>query len=177
VTSQKQYGVELIGPVVINGNWQAKEANGFDSSQFTIDWKNKTTTCPQGKTSKKWVDRHEDRGFDTIRVEFGKQDCLACPVRAQCTRAASNPRQLHLRSKEQHEAIQAARKWQTTKEFKERYAKRSGIEGTISQGVRAFDLRVSRYLGLQKTHLQHLLIATAMNVVRVFQWQMGCTRF
>jgi len=34
------------------------------------------------------------------------------------------------------------------KEFKERYAKRSGIEGTISQGVRAFDLRVSRYLGL-----------------------------
>src|SRR2546429_807024 len=49
VTSQKQYGVELIGPVVINGNWQAKEANGFDSSQFTIDWKNKTATCPQGK--------------------------------------------------------------------------------------------------------------------------------
>ena len=177
VTSQKQYGVELIGPVVINGNWQAKEANGFDSSQFTIDWKNKTATCPQGKTSKKWVDRHEDRGFDTIRVEFGKQDCLACPVRAQCTRAASNPRQLHLRSKEQHEAIQAARKRQTTKEFKERYAKRSGIEGTISQGVRAFDLRVSRYLGLQKTHLQHLLIATAMNVVRLFQWQMGFTPF
>jgi transposase len=78
VTSQKQYGVELFGPVVVNGNWQAKEAQGFDNSQFTIDWKNKTATCPQGKTSKKWVDRHEDRGFDTIRVEFGKRECLAC---------------------------------------------------------------------------------------------------
>ncbi|HWS82927.1 MAG TPA: transposase, partial [Ktedonobacteraceae bacterium] len=57
---------------------------------------------------------------------------------------------------------------QTTKEFKDRYAKRAGAEGTISQGVRAFDLRVSRYLGIEKTHLQHLLIATAMNVVRLF---------
>jgi len=177
VTSQKQYGVELIGPVVISGNWQVKEGLGFDSSQFTIDWEKKIATCPEGKASKKWVERHEYRGFDTIRVEFGKKDCLACPVRAQCTRAVSNPRQLHLRSKEQHEAIQAARKRQTTKEFKERYAKRSGIEGTISQGVRAFDLRVSRYLGLQKTHLQHLLIATAMNVVRLFQWKMGITPF
>jgi transposase len=177
VTSQNQYGVELIGPVVVNGNWQAKEARGFDSSQFTIDWEKKTATCPEGKTSKKWVERHEDRGFDTIRVEFGKRECLACPVRTHCTRAASNPRQLHLRSKEQHEAIQTARKRQTTKEFKEQYAKRSGIEGTISQGVRAFDLRVSRYLGLQKTHLQHLLIATAMNVARLFQWQMGVTPF
>ena len=177
VISKKQYGVELIGPVPINGNWQAKESRGFDISQFTIDWEKKTATCPEGQTSKKWVERHEDRGFDTIRVEFGKQACLDCPVRAQCTRAVTNPRQLHLRSKEQHEAIQTARKRQTTKEFKEQYAQRSGIEGTISQGVRAFDLRVSRYLGLQKTHLQHLFIATAMNVVRLFQWQMKVTPF
>jgi transposase len=53
----------------------------------------------------------------------------------------------------------------------------SGIEGTISQGVRAFDLRVSRYLGIEKTHLQHVLTATAMNVARLFQWQMEDTPF
>jgi transposase len=76
---------------------------------------------------------------------------------------------------EHHEAIQAARKRQTTETFKERYAKRSGIEGTISQGARAFDLRVSRYLGREKTHLQHVFTAVAMNVTRLFQWHMGDT--
>jgi transposase len=88
-----------------------------------------------------------------------------------------NPRQIVLRPKEQHEAIQAARQRQTTKEFQERYAKRSGIEGTISQGVRAFDLRASRYFGINKTHLKHIITATAMNVVRLFQWQMEDTPF
>jgi transposase len=175
VSSKNQYEVELIGPVTIPGNWQVKTAQGFDISQFTIDWGNKTVTCPQGKTSRKWTERPGYRGYDLIRAQFGKQDCLACPVRAQCTRAATDPRQLHFRSQEQHEAIQANRKIQTTKEFKERYAKRSGIEGTISQGVRAFDLRVSRYLGIEKTHLQHVITATAMNVVRLFQWHMGIT--
>jgi IS5 family transposase len=36
--------------------------------------------------------------------------------------------------------------------------------------VRAFDLRRSRYRGLAKTHLQHILIATAINLVRVVAW-------
>ena len=64
---------------------------------------------------------------------------------------------------------------QTTKEFQERYAKRSGIEGTISQGTRAFDLRTSRYRGLDKTHLKHVFTAAAMNVTRLFSWHMGDT--
>ncbi|MBO0349947.1 hypothetical protein J0895_12645, partial [Phormidium pseudopriestleyi FRX01] len=35
---------------------------------------------------------------------------------------------------------------------------------------RAFDLRRSRYAGLALTHLQHIAIATAMNVSRLFEW-------
>lgn len=175
VTCQNQYGVELLGPVVNPGNWQAKADLGFDSSHFLIDWEKKQVTCPQGNISKKWTVRQDKTVSDVVRAQFGKKDCLACPVRSQCTRAAVNPRQITLRQQEHHEAIQNARKRQTTQEFKERYAKRAGIEGTISQGVRAFDLRVSRYLGIQKTHVQHLLAATAMNVVRLFQWQMGET--
>jgi transposase len=50
------------------------------------------------------------------------------------------------------------------------YARRAGIEGTISQGVRTFDLRRSRYIGLAKTHLQHILISLAMNLVRIIHW-------
>jgi transposase len=175
VTSQKKYGVELVGPVAVNGSWQSKSKEAFDNTQFTIDWENKVVTCPEGKKSQKWTVKQDNKVSNVVRAQFGKKDCLACPVRSQCTRAAVNPRQIVFRQQEQHEAIQAARKLQTTKEFKDRYAKRAGIEGTISQGVRAFDLRVSRYLGIEKTHLQHVITATAMNVVRLFQWGMGDT--
>jgi Transposase DDE domain len=50
------------------------------------------------------------------------------------------------------------------------YAKRAGIEGTLSQGVRAFGLRRSRYIGLGKTHLQQVAIAAAMNLDRLAAW-------
>ncbi len=177
VTAQEQYGVELIGPVAQNASWQVKQAQGYDNSQCTIDWKNRTATCPQGKTSKKWTIRQEEKFPGAVRAQFAKKDCLACPARAQCTRTANSPRQITLRSQSQHQAIQQARQRQTTAQFKDRSAKRSGVEGTISQAVRAFDLRVSRYIGTEKTHLQHLLAATAIHVVRLFHWHLDPTPF
>ena len=50
---------------------------------------------------------------------------------------------------------------------------RAGVEGTLSQGIRAFGLREARYIGLQKTHLQHLATAAAINVVRTVRWLEG----
>ncbi len=67
----------------------------------------------------------------------------------------------------------AARQREHTHQFKSEYAKRAGVEGTIAQGVRSFDLRRSRYLGLAKTHLQHLMTAAAMNIVRTLNWLAG----
>ena len=54
--------------------------------------------------------------------------------------------------------------------FQAKYAHRAGIEGTISQGVRGFELRVARYIGLAQTHLQMLATATAINLHRLFDW-------
>ena len=47
---------------------------------------------------------------------------------------------------------------------------RAGVEGTLSQGVRAFGLRRSRYRGLEKTHLQHVATAAAINIDRIVAW-------
>jgi transposase len=55
----------------------------------------------------------------------------------------------------------------------QQYVRRAGVEGTLSQGVRAFDLRHARYLGLAKTHLQKLLTATVMNITRDLHWLAG----
>jgi transposase len=63
--------------------------------------------------------------------------------------------------KEEHEAIQAAGRPQETEEFTSIYSKRAGIEGTISQGVRAFGLRKARYRGSKRSHLLQGLATAA----------------
>ena len=68
------------------------------------------------------------------------------------------------------DTLDMARARQQTPKFKAVYAKRAGIQGTLSQGVRAFGLRRSRYIGEAKTRLQHLMIACALNLVRLFAW-------
>lgn len=75
-----------------------------------------------------------------------------------------------LRPQPEYETLKRARARQETDHFKTKYETRAGIEGTISQGTRSFNLRHCRYLGLAKTHLQHLATAAAMNLTRVVTW-------
>ena len=117
VTSEKRYEVDLIGPVAQNGNWHAKDIQAYDNSKFLIDWENEVVTCPEGKQSKKWTAKQNKDGKEEIRARFGQTDCKTCPARQLCTHAAVNPCQIVLRPKEQHEAIQARRSEQTSKEF------------------------------------------------------------
>ena len=57
--------------------------------------------------------------------------------------------------------------------WKKKYRVRAGVEGTLSQGVRAFGMRRSRYVGLAKTALQHVLAAVGINVARAVAWLNG----
>ena len=168
--SQAAYGVTLVCPVHPDMSWQSQEEGAFQLSDFQIDWEAQTVTCPQGKVSRNWKSEHGPRDKPTIQVKFSKADCLACSVRAQCTRSARGLRELTLHPREAHLALQAAREWQTTSDFKVCYDKRAGVEGTISQAVCALDTRRSRYKGLAKTHLQQILTATAINLLRAFAW-------
>ena len=73
-------------------------------------------------------------------------------------------------SQAQHAALRAGRQREHTEAFTTEYAKLAGVEGTIAQGVRSCELRRSRYIGVARTHLQHLMTAAAMNVVRMLHW-------
>jgi len=155
--------------------WQANTDQGIDASQFVIDWEHKQATCPQGQTSVSWTPTVDTHKHEVIKIRFSTKDCQECPVLSLCTSSTSRaPRRLlSVRPQQQYEALQAARKLQVTKEFSKQYALRQGIEATISQGMRAFDLRRSRYIGLDKTHLQHVGIAAAINLVRAAAWLDG----
>jgi transposase len=174
VTSQKQYGVIVVGPARPNVSWQSKMPGGYDISQFKVNWNTKRVTCPMGKKStQKWTPYQDKWGNQVIRVSFPRKTCQLCPSRSLCTRSASEPRKLTLRLKKEHELLQSLRIQQETSSWKETYDTRAGVEGTISQGVRAFGLRKARYIGLAKVHLQHILTAAAINVVRMVAWLDG----
>lgn len=165
--------IDLIGPIPGGSSWQAKAGQGFDVSCFAVDWETHTVTCPAGKTSQSCHPHREKYGHAYIQFRFNPTDCQACAHRPACTKSKRGARVISLRPQVEYEALQAARNRQQTQEFKTKYKKRAGIEGTISQGTRAFDLRRSRYLGLAKTHLQHLATAAAMNLTRVVTWFMA----
>jgi hypothetical protein len=62
---------------------------------------------------------------------------------------------------------------ETEEAFAAQYRRRAGVEGTLSVGVRAMHLRRSRYIGLAKTHLRHVLTAAAINLARLGAWLAG----
>lgn len=168
--AQQQYGIDIIGPVGGGSSWQTKAGKGFDVSCFAIDWENQIVTCPQGRHSQSWYVRHEKYGHEYIAARFAPTDCQVCPHRSDCTRSKRGIRSVTFKPQVAYETLQAARERQKTEAFKKKYKKRAGVEGTISQGTRAFGSRRSRYLGLPKTHLQHLATAAAMNLTRAVSW-------
>ena len=116
-----------------------------------------------------WKRYKDSDKHDVVWIRWAPADCSDCPVHSKCVKT-QRPRALMIRPQAEHEALQAARARQHTDDFKEAYHRRAGSEGTITQGVQMGALRRSRYVGLVKTKLLHLLIGAAMNLVRVAAW-------
>jgi transposase len=170
VASQEAHGITLRGPTRPIQGWQAQTDGAYDRSQFTVDWEQQQARCPQGKVSTVWREYVDREGKPYTLVRFSLQDCRPCDARPLCSRTTETGRRLHLPSQEHFEALQEARAWYASEEGRQRYQCRAGVEGTLSQGVRAFGLRRTRYRGLPKTHLQHVAIAAAINIDRIVAW-------
>ena len=170
VNASLNYGVAICGPVKKDVLWQANTGDGFGLSDFQINWETQSVTCPQGHLSTYWSNRTNKYHQPVTQVRFNIKDCGVCPAQSKCTHSKLGIRHLLLLPQTHYEALQKARQDQKTPGFWKKYAKRAGIEGTISQGVRAFDIRFSRYIGLAKTHLQMVGSATAINMYRLYNW-------
>jgi transposase len=184
VNSERQHGVTIIGPVAEDPSWQARGGEGFGKGSFEVDWDRQGVTCPAGQQSISWLPNTYPQSGMAFEARFARKYCTPCPFRARCTKAKQEPRIIGLLPREQHEALQAARRQQTTEEFRQQYAARAGIEGTHEQAVRRCGLRRCRYIGQAKAHLQHVLTAAALNVIRLDDWWAGapvsrtrCSRF
>src|SRR5438874_1259633 len=163
-----ELGIELVGPLKQEGGWQHE--TGYGLSAFQVDWQKQQVRCPQGHLSQNWCPGRHNRGEEVIRVSFSAVTCQACPVKELCTKREKHKgRILTLSPQRVHEARERRRTEQRTPAFQERYALRSGIEGSLSEGVRSHGLRRARYRGQSKTQLQATAIAAAINLVRIRQ--------
>jgi transposase len=120
-----------------------------------------------------WRAGLDDVGAPRICAIFSRTDCGACAVRTLCTSAKEARRSVYFHPRAEYEALNKARARMNDPAWIERYHIRAGIEGTLSQGVRAFGMRRSRYIGLAKTRLQQVCTAATLNASRVAHWAAG----
>jgi transposase len=172
LTARTEHGIELLGPVGLDTCHERHGDEHFAHSAFTIDWQARKVLCPQGHTSVSWSDQRKPSGTPVARVHFAARECQQCPVRSRCTDAANGKwgRSLTLLPRDQQEVLQTRRREQLTDEWQKRYQVRAGVEGTVSQAVRRTGIRRTRYTGLPKPHLGHVLAATAINIIRLDAW-------
>lgn len=151
---------KLIGPAR-----PSPTPNGvLDADGFTVSIVERKAVCPAGMVSTQCAhinDEHQGREY--YRFEWGAE-CDACPLRAECTKSRTGRRILTVSP--HHEHLQERRREMKTPEFAERYKKRAGVEATISELVRRYGLRRTRYRGRKKTELCNLIIGAACNVRR-----------
>lgn len=110
VESARDFGIELVSPLLADTSHQARAAGGYARADFTIDFDAKTATCPQGRTSTWWTPALQ-RGTEVVVIKFAGDTCAPCPARADCTRSARGKwgRQLTVPPREVHQARQGAR--------------------------------------------------------------------
>jgi transposase len=173
VEARQHYGVELVGPTRGDNHWQVKDRLGFAARDFVVDFERQEATCPAGQTSSSWATESTHSGKPVIKIKFASKICRRCPVRAQCTDSIPPRRTISIRPQAEYEALREGRAREKTQDFAIEYARRAGVEGTIAQAVRSHAARRTPYFGQIKTHLAHLMIAAAMNVVRLLRWLAG----
>jgi len=175
VESRQKYEIDLFGPPRLDPSWQNRNG-GYDGALFEIDWRRQTAICPEGKPSSYWHAYQPNERYrrTVVRVRFKKSDCLVCPSRGKCVRNETGaPRSLTLPPESMYEALHKTRQALKSEAGRIEYRRRAGVEGTISQGVKRGTMRRTRYRGLEKTHLQEVATATAINLLRVFDYQSG----
>jgi transposase len=173
VTAQTPHQIDVVGPPFGSYRRQRREGKGDDLQAFAIDWEAQQARCPQGHSRVHWRLEYHVAGDPVVRIRVDTATCRVCPARSACTWAKDAPRQRTVSPQAHPAVLQAARQRQETPQFNAPDALRAGVESRVSPGVRCVELRRSRYLGLARTHLQQLLTATAMHVVRVIAWLWG----
>ena len=69
VAALRSHGVELIGPVPKDNQWQVRTEGAFTIEAFRLDWDRQVAICPAGHSSRSWCPDH-NLGRTVMRIRF-----------------------------------------------------------------------------------------------------------
>ena len=106
---------------------------GFDAS---VD-------LPGRQAEHKLESRLDNRHNRVVKLKFSSKDSMACPGREKCIRSTRRckRRSVTVWADGQQQALEAARLREKEPGFAAVYARRAGLEGTVSRAVRTCDVR------------------------------------
>lgn len=179
-------GVELVSPAASTPEGAAPEvetipsreeasANGNASplpatvepltiDDFAMDERTKkVTACPSGRIP---LEATYDSQSGTTTIEMKASDCENCPFRKACPMQKKPKGRYRLSYTDKQRRLDERRREEDTDAFKERYAKRAGIESTNSGLKRRLGLGKLRVRGRKAVYHAILLKVAGWNLHR-----------
>ena len=160
-------GVEVVSPVsgpTPSATTQAPDANGeVTIDDFAVDERTgKVEACPAGRVPLQVV---YDAETTTTTSHMSPEDCGACPFRAQCP-IEEGKSTCKVSYTDKQKRLEGRRREQETDVFRERYAKRSGLESTNSGVKRRLGLGQLRVRGRRAVNHAIYLKVAGWNLLR-----------
>jgi Transposase DDE domain len=162
VQAAQERGVELVAP--IPGREPKIDPTALTLDDFAVDERTgRVETCPQGHTPLV-VERDEETG--TTHIEMTPEVCAGCPFRNACPIHNTQDGRFTLDFTDKAHRLAGRRREQETPVFKERYARRSGIESTNSGLKNRLELKRLKIRGRGSVFRVILHKAAGWNVLR-----------
>jgi len=161
VQQAERLGVELVGPVP--GAAPAERPEDLNIDDFVVDEASECVTCcPDGHRP---VTSVHDSATGKTRTVMPASGCARCAYRHQCP-VEEGPDGYRLEHTAKQRRMAGRRREQATEVFRERYRRRSGIEGTHSGLKRRLGLGRLRVRGRARVFQAIYLKVAGWNILR-----------
>jgi transposase len=155
--------VEAVGAKVTAKTQPPSPTGRFVKTDFVIDPRAPSATCPAGHTTTTVGWSTDGKGRRVRILKFGTI-CSGCPLRRHCT-ASAEGRSVTLNFHEQR--LQAARAEQAQASTRRKLRRRSVVERKLAEAKR-HGAGKARYRGTRKVLLQQRLTFGLLNLKRLF---------
>jgi len=136
----------------------------IDKGEFDVDVKGeRSARCPGAHEA---VDERCDAGTGAVRLVFAASSCAACPLADRCPAKRRTDGTRVLKTTLHETVLARRRRYERTPEFRKRYARRAGIEGTNSELKRVNGLGRLRVRGPKRVRLAVRFKTLACDVKR-----------
>ena len=150
-------GVEVVAPLA-----GYAPSGDINLSNFTVDEiTHFVTRCPEGHTPDTVCRTRTNR----IQTRFNKTICCACPRLENCP-VQLGKKASYLRYNDKTLRLNRRRAYEQTREFKDKYRWRAGIEGTNSHLKSDFRAERLRVRGMDSVRFAVILKVVGLNIMR-----------